>query len=335
MNAATPIRFGVIGATSHVAQIGVVPAILNSRFATLKAVSSRSYKDESQGVLGVRNYSNYVDLLQDNEVDAVYIALPNHLHLESVLKALDSNKHVLCEKPMAISESDFNLMRGTASKRSLVLAEAYMTAYHPRHRLALSLVEGADFGEVQTIYSTFSGMLKPLSGYRMNLHEGGGSLWDIGVYALSPVLKILGPTPQQVSFRAERAESSGVDLRTTMVVDYPENQVAFVHTSFISSESQLLKVIGSKQSIEIQRACTPSSSDIEIMISDTKGQLSHLTSTSKGPYDAMIDDFSTSLLQGLTPLWSLEDSLTTLRVIERLHSEPNCLLDRVVVSGFL
>ncbi len=335
MNSPTSIRFGVIGATSQVAQVGVIPAILSSRFARLQAVSSRSYQDVPQGVLGVRNYSRYEDLLQDIEIDAVYVALPNHLHLEVVLKALDSNKHVLCEKPLAISESDFNLMRDAASKRSLTLAEAYMTAYHPRNRLALSLVNEVNFGDVQTIYSTFSGTLDPLAGYRMNRHEGGGSLWDIGIYALSPVLKILGPTPQQVSLRVQKADSSGVDLRTTMVIDYPANQVAFVHTSFISSESQLLKVIGSKQSIEIQRACTPSSSDTEIIISDTKGQIAHLSAKSQGPYEAMIDEFSASLSQGQTPLWSLEDSLRTLRVIERLYNESAYPLDRFVVSNFL
>ncbi len=326
------IKFGVIGATSNVAQVGVIPAIINSPFATLAAVSSRTYEDAPRGVLGVRNYSDYRKLLQNSDIDAVYVALPNHLHLEAVVEALDSNKHVLCEKPIALSEADLISMKDSASKHSLVLAEAYMTAYHPRHRLALSMVKDIGFGDVQTIYSTFSGTLQPLSGYRMNPHKGGGSLWDIGIYALSPVLEILGSAPSQISLRMQRADS-GVDLRSTIVLDYQKDQVAFVHTSFISAESQLLKVIGSKQSIELQRACTPSPQDTEILVTDQMGQVSSITSPPKSPYGAMIDEFSLSLIHGTTPGWELKDSLRTLRVIERLYSESSSFTERVTIPN--
>jgi xylose dehydrogenase (NAD/NADP) len=118
------VGFGVIGATSHVAQVGVIPAIEGANNSRIVAMSSRTFRENDLSTSGVRLYRDYRDLLEDAEVDAVYVALPNHLHHEVVIEAITSKKHVLCEKPMAISGKDLQEMHGAAQKNRVALAEA-------------------------------------------------------------------------------------------------------------------------------------------------------------------------------------------------------------------
>lgn len=322
------VGFGVIGATSHVAQVGVIPAIEGANNSRIVAMSSRTFRENDLSTSGVRLYRDYRDLLEDAEVDAVYVALPNHLHHKVVIEAITSKKHVLCEKPMAISGKDLQEMRGAAQQNRVALAEAYMTAYHPRHIKALGLCRDESFGEVQSIYSSFSGRLEPLSGYRLDPMQGGGSLWDIGIYAFSPVLKILGSQPKRLitSFTKSR---SLIDLRTATTIEFEGDRNAFVFTSFVSAESQDLKIIGENLSLEVKKACTPSSADTQIVQTDRFGKVTLFESEPISAYLAMIMAFSKHILEGTPLIWSVDDTATTLRIVERLVSEIGKSSDQV------
>jgi predicted dehydrogenase len=235
---ADQLRVGVLGA-AWIAGRAVIPALAAARNARAVAIASRSFgrAEEMAAAHGIeRVYGSYERLLEDREVDAIYLPLVNSLHREWTLAALAAGKHVLCEKPLAMNAADAQEMAAAAEHSRLTLMEAFMYRFHPRMR-ALREEEP----EVVHLAARFGFPLDAPGNYRLDAELGGGALLDVGCYGLNAARWFLGE-PEQVTAIAHRA-ADGLDLSIAVSLGFPGGATASVWGSFESPEDQELVLV--------------------------------------------------------------------------------------------
>jgi predicted dehydrogenase len=218
----TPIRWGVLGAANF-ALNHMAPAIHAARGAELTALAT---SDPAKAVPfqdfapGMRVHDNYDALLADPTIDAVYIPLPNHLHVEWAIKALEAGKHVLCEKPVALRDSDFDALIAARDKTGKLAAEAFMIVHHPQFARARALVQGGAIGALKHVDATFSYFNDDTANIRNQANTGGGGLRDIGVYTFGAARFVTGAEPDAVPYAKLQIEN-GVDVFAQVAADFP------------------------------------------------------------------------------------------------------------------
>lgn len=204
------VRIGVIAASSFVAQQAVIPAIQESSKAELAALASRSKASQLSDKYKLVVSEDYFSLIRSDAIDAIYIPLPNALHAEAIRLAIANNKHVLCEKPLAMSEEEAAELALLADKAGLILMEAYMTHYHPRNQELLKIVSARNSVALKHIHASFSGTLTKPDDYRWKPELGGGSLRDVGIYLIAPILEATQQLPLSVVGQASWT-AAGID----------------------------------------------------------------------------------------------------------------------------
>ncbi|MAQ84308.1 MAG: oxidoreductase [Maritimibacter sp.] len=219
---ADPIRWGVMGAANF-AKNQMAPAIHAASGAKLAALATSS-PEKADGFRAfcpdLKVHDSYDALLADPEIDAVYIPLPNHLHVEWTVKALEAGKHVLTEKPIAMSEAEFDTLIAARDKAGLLAAEAYMIVHHPQWQRAKELYEGGAIGKLVLVDGVFSYDNRSDPGNIRNKPEtGGGSLPDIGVYTFGSARFVTGEEPDKVQSTIRR--ENGVDVFAHVTADFP------------------------------------------------------------------------------------------------------------------
>ena len=309
-----PLRWGVLGATSTVARRAVIPAIGSSPKADLVAVASLSGVEMGE----VRVHGSYEALLGDDEVEAVYIPLPNHLHRQWTEKAAAAGKHVLCEKPLASTAADAVAMAATCADAGVVLAEAYMTPFHPRSRALFDEVGQGRLGSLREARAGFTFPLRDPANHRWDPTCGGGALLDVGVYCLAPLLDLGAAEPQRVSAHASLAPS-GVDRTFSAMLEFPGDFTAHVWCSFEMPEEQVLAVAGTSGAIRIDRAYTPGVDDVSFAVDGADGERCVVESGGADPYRGMIDHFQTVVRGGSRLRRPPSASIRVLRLIDRLR----------------
>ena len=243
------IRWGFLGA-SWVASTALVPAVAATSNASLFAVASRD-PERSQKLNPTKVHETYEDLIADPNVEAVYISLANHLHLEWAVKALNSGKHVLCEKPLATSHAEAKLMADAAVANDKLLVEAVWTRWHPRFERMVELVRGGDIGQVTNIDSAFTFTTTFTVNYRLVPEMGGGSLLDVGPYQ-AHVWSALAPKDAELKIESALANlgPTGIDLTTQVSATLNDSVSVSALTSFEQDEKQSLVVSGESASLE-------------------------------------------------------------------------------------
>jgi len=300
------VRVAVCGLGSHVAQVGVIPALRRSTWTQFLGGTTTSAETAQQVLTDdERRYPHYEAILNDPSVEAVYLPLPNDLHLDYLAKALEAGKHVLCEKPILTSEAEYrDLERLVATSPSLI-AEAFMSSYHPRLRSILDQVASGALGEIISMQTSFTGYLSPLDGYRLDPTRGGGSLFDVGIYALHPIVALLGNDPSAISTAVMPSKTNPpVDLTMNCLLTYPEGVSATFITSFVSGESQHIRILTRQATVEVTRACTPSSEDTSWTVTTADGTTSY-NARGYDPYQAMVDEVFEAFTDGREPAWNL------------------------------
>jgi D-xylose 1-dehydrogenase (NADP+, D-xylono-1,5-lactone-forming) len=220
------IRWGLLGT----AQVNrrLIPAMRSARRSTVAAVASRdserarAYAAEWQIPSA---HDSYEALLRDPAVDAVYLPLPNALHVEWTLRALDAGKHVLCEKPLALSAEDVDRVAAVATARERVVAEAFMYRHEPLTAHVLELIAKGTIGAVTMIAGGFTFAQRREHDVRLDAALGGGSLWDVGCYPVSAIRLVAGAEPSEV-FGWAALGSSGVDERFTGLLRFASGATA-------------------------------------------------------------------------------------------------------------
>jgi predicted dehydrogenase len=245
MTASRPVRWGFLGA-GFVATRGVAPVVHASDEAVLQVVAARDPRRAS-ALEPVRATSSYAEVCTADDVDAVYLSLPNDAHLPWVLAALEAGKHVLCEKPLGLDAGQVAEMAKAAQAVDRLLVEASWNRWHPRTRRVEQLLAGIDAPVEATAWFTFTGV--PADNYRLDPASGGGALYDVGCYAVGAALLALGDGTTVTDAGATRG-ATGVDLTTTAELGSPRG-TARVTASFERPESQGFEVTAPGFALEV------------------------------------------------------------------------------------
>jgi predicted dehydrogenase len=219
--------------------------------AIVQAVVSRDSK-RSQSLNPITIHNSYEALINDPMVDAVYISLPNHLHCEWTVKALNAGKHVLCEKPFAMNVAEVETMVQAASDNNRILVEAVSSMWHPRMRLLVEYVRNGTIGEIISIDSSFTFPAEIEGNYRNSPAMGGGALYDVGVYPLHAIAALVGDDAKvEIESCDKKMGPTGIDLTSKWQMRFDGAITATGLVSFELPEAQSLVVRGAKSSVEL------------------------------------------------------------------------------------
>ena len=247
------VRWGVLG----VAKIGVtkvIPAMRECAWAEVTAIASRDGERARVAgeMLGIpRTYGSYEELLTDPEVDAVYIPLPNHLHVPWTIRAAEAGKHVLCEKPIALSAAEARRLIEVRDRTGVRIQEAFMVRTHPQWITARRLARDGSIGELRAMVGHFSYFNTDPQNIRNVQDYGGGGLMDIGCYLINTSRFVFDREPARVCGAIDRDPVFGVDRMASMLLDYGAGHLAGTCSTQLVSY-QRMQILGTRSRIEIQ-----------------------------------------------------------------------------------
>jgi predicted dehydrogenase len=246
------LRWGVLGAAKIAVQ-KVVPAIQRSERGEVVSLASRDLARGRQVAkeLNIASvHGSYEALLADPAIDAVYIPLPNHLHARWTIAAAVAGKHVLCEKPLALSAREAQTMIDAATAAGVTLMEAFMYRFHPTWRKVRELCASGAIGEVRAVQSLFSYFNDDPKNIRNVAEYGGGALMDIGCYPVSVARMLFGSEPTRVHAALRRHPRFGTDMVTSALLEFGDRHASFT-CSTLAEPGQSVRVIGSKGHIDM------------------------------------------------------------------------------------
>ena len=314
----------------------LIPAFRASGQSKLLAVASRS-KERAQAYAKQWDipyaYGTYEQMLADPAINVVYLSLPNHLHAEWAIKCAEVGKHVLCEKPIAITTEEVARMTQAAEKNGVIIQEAAMMRFHPQTRYLCELVAKRTIGDVRLIRGVFAFTLENQGDIRLNPSMGGGSLWDLGGYCVSFARTVLQAEPVEVS-AYQISGDSGVDLSFSAQMQFPTGTLVHFFSSFqsfahigadflgteggIYADIPWVNHIGASANVRVTR-----SGDVEGTSTFSDSMEGHTTDTKRyeniNAYQCEVDSMVESVLNGAEPVISLADSRNNVATIVALH----------------
>jgi len=250
-----PVRVGILGC-SDIARRKFIPALVGCRGAVLAALSSRSpAKAALFAPEGFSGICSHEELLASPHVDLVYLSLPNHLHEEWAIRALQSGKHVICEKPLGLSPDSVERMVATAEANGRVLYENLMYLHHPQHGVAREMVVSGRIGRVRSLRAVFTIPLPRSGDFRLDPVRGGGALHDLSRYPLGAALYHLSGVPRQFRGHAIRRDGLTLALHGTAVT--PGEEIFSCSMAFGQQYQSYYEIIGEAGLIRLDRAFTP------------------------------------------------------------------------------
>ncbi len=316
-----PIGWGILSSAS-IAVKRIAPAIHASASGRLVAVASRQPERARQlfsWVPGLRLYSDYESLLADPDVEAVYVPLPNSLHAEWSIKALKAGKHVLCEKPLAVTVEQGLAMMQSARAEGLLLMEAFMYRFHPQIAWTLEQITAGLIGIVKLVRSSFFFDLRAHPrDIRLQASLAGGSLVDIGCYSINLCRAIYGRPPLAVGARVYAPAPGEVERAITAFLDFGEGRLAVIDASFDLPTRQVAEIVGERGTLLLNGPFT--TGKLETTVTLTAGeQIVVRRFPPTDPYCLEIEHFATCLRTGRPALLQLEESLENIATVEAIY----------------
>lgn len=322
---ADKVRWGIIS-TARIATNALIPAIQASEKAEVVAIASReqSKAERIANALGIETaYGSYDELFDDPEVQAVYNPLPNGLHREWTVKAAEKGKHVLCEKPLALNVSECQQMIDACREHNVLLMEAFMYRFHPRHARVKEIIASGRIGEVQLVRAGFSFYLDESESENIRWGKlGGGALMDVGCYCVNVSRFIFDDEPVAVQAAAHISEKFDVDKTLTGILEFPEDRFAAIDCSFNTGFRQFYEVVSTQGKIEVPDPFLPGDGSVPVFI--TIGESPRDVDSDQeiipgvNQYTLEVDHFSDCITTGEPPLIPGEEGLKNMRVIEAL-----------------
>lgn len=308
------VRWGVLGCANF-AQRRTIPAMLESPTVDLVGVASRSEeKAESyrrQFKLR-RAYACYEDLLDDPQIDAVYIPLPNGLHAEWTIRSLERGKHCICEKPFASNAAEAARVAGVAAEKGLFAMEAFMWRLHSQHQRGMEAVISGKIGTVRLVRGAFSFPIPRKPNVRLVPDLAGGSVMDVGCYPISAARYYFAAEPARAFARGEIDPEYKVDMGMSGVLEFAAGR-ALMDCSFSLPYRTEVEIVGESGRILIPKPWLP---DPEAVI-EINGQQERLPPENQ--YIKQFEYFSNAILSGRPPLYGPEDAVLQMRVIDAVR----------------
>ncbi|MCL4545049.1 MAG: Gfo/Idh/MocA family oxidoreductase [Chloroflexi bacterium] len=318
---ASKLRFGVIS-TARIGVAQFIPAVRESERCEVIAIASRDLNKAQRAASELqipKAYGSYGDLLNDPEIDAVYISLPNSLHAEWSVRAAAAKKHVLCEKPVARTTGVAREMVAAAEGNGVLLMEAFMYRHHPQHATVKELVAQGKIGVPRFVRASFCFTLRnPDVNIRTNALLEGGALMDVGCYSVNAARYLFDAEPAEVSAFQHRSEQFGVDISFGAVMRFPGDRLAMVDCSFETASGGHYEVAGSEGSIIVDRAFTPGTSPVSVRLIRS-GSAETIDIGAVNQYALEADHLAKSIAAGRL-LAPAEDGVANTRVIEALYA---------------
>lgn len=311
-------RWGFIGA-GYVATRALAPAVHAATHATLQAVGARDLARARQ-LDPSRAYEGYSAVLDDVDVDIVYVSLSNEAHLEWVVKALHAGKHVVCEKPLTLSASECATAFAEATSCQRILVEATWTRWHPRHRRAAQLVADGAVGGVRAVDGVFAFDGVPAGNYRLEPDRGGGALLDVGPYLLWPVVDLCDGPATAVECEAVRLRG-GIDLSADATLK-GAGWTARLHAAIDEPERQELAVTGQALTLTWDSPAHTNWHERSSLVLDDGTTTWTEYFAPCDAYRLMVDDISRAVMgEHVGPLPGAAQSVATAELIDRIAAE--------------
>jgi predicted dehydrogenase len=315
------IRWGTLGC-ANIAIEQVLPAMKQGTHSEVYAIASRD-ADKAKDVarqLGIPvAYGSYEELLNDPDVEAVYIPLPNHLHVEWTIKAIVAGKHVLCEKPFALTRKDALEVMNVARKAQVKVGEAFMIRSHPQWVRIIEILRQGDIGEIEAIQGSFTYFNDDAANVRNIKDIGGGGLYDIGCYPIMAARMVLGVEPVRVCATASFDPKFGTDRVTSVLVEFPGCTLSFMCATQLARH-QSMQFHGTKGVLDVAMPFNPlPDRDTEFILHDGSGEKANgIRTVIKGvdQYTLQADAFSRSILEDTPVSVPLENALSMASVYE-------------------
>ena len=314
------LSWGIIS-TANIGKWAVVPAIKASNNGEIVAVASRdqSKSEKFAAEFGIpRSYEGYDAILDDNEIDAVYIPLPNSLHREWTIKAAEKGKHILCEKPLGLTTGECKDMQAAASANGVKLMEAFMYRFHPQTEEVIKIVQNGQLGELRMIHSAFTFRLTNPDNIRLKPELGGGSLMDVGCYCVNICRTLAGMEPVEVQAFA-RWSTSGVDEQIAGVMRFENGVMAQFDSALTLERREVYEVAGTDGYINVQAAFLPGKDNTTIWEHRGRGKVIEHTFKGVDEYQLMVEHFAESVLNDLPLRYTADEAAMNMRVIDALY----------------
>jgi len=247
----------------------------------------------------------------------VYIPLPNHMHAEWAIKAAQAGKHVLCEKPLALSVNEVDAITAAAEKYKVMIVEAFMYRHHPQTLKVRELIETGSLGQIRYMRGTFSFVLDRPGNIRWFPETGGGSLWDIGCYPVSYSQMVMGSVPIEM-YAAQTIGQSGVDLSFIGQMRYPNGGFAQIASSFILPYYTYIEIRGTEGAVQVPNPYNPKQAETRIYVirgddrEEMKFKYPHL-------YLGEIEDLADAILTQKQPRLPLSESRDLIATLTGLY----------------
>ena len=263
-----------------------------------------------------RAHGSYDALLADPEIDVVYISLPNHLHAEWTIKAVEAGKHVLCEKPLTLNADDVDAVQVAARKHGRVVMEAFMYRHHPQTLKVKDIVKSGSLGTLKLIRGSFSFVLSRDEDIRLlDPAMGGGSIWDIGCYPISYARSVLGENPLEV-FGWQVTGETGIDETFVGQMRFANDVLAQFDSSFTIPHHAFMEIVGSDGTLNVPKPFKPEENEKIYLTREDKTET--IKVRGQELYIGEVEDMAHAILLGKEPRVSLDDSRGNVKVITSL-----------------
>ena len=320
------VNWAILGAARITEKI--IPSIIKSKQGQIVAVGSRRQnsaeecikKYASKHIDKIKYYRGFDSILNDKNIDVVYIPLSNEEHTETAIKAINNKKHVLIEKPMAIKSQEVELLINAAKKNDIKIMEGFMYVFHPQFDRIQNIINSSILGDINYAHSMFSFPIQPARFYRINrsIDNGGGALWDIGPYAIHTIRSCFKENPKRV-YGQSKLNEHGADISTTGMIDFGLNKKATFDISFECVRRSEFEVFGQNGRLKCPLVWQPDNSPAKIIYSTEKSGLKEEVVPTANHFDLEIDHFNSAIIQDGNLKLSGKDALWNSKTLEAIQ----------------
>jgi predicted dehydrogenase len=316
------VRWGILGA-ARIAVRKAIPAMQRSERSEVVAIASRDPQKAAHAAvsLGISKfYGTYEALLEDADVEAVYVPLPNHLHVPWSILAAEHGKHVLCEKPIGLDASDARRLLEARDRYGVVMGEAFLVRVHPQWSTVVEQLRRGAIGDLRSLSGHFSYFNDDPGNIRAVVDYGGGVLLDIGCYIVNVSRLAFGREPARVAGALDRPRADGVDTEASFVLDFGVGQA----TATVDSRAALhqhVTMVGSHGRLELEIPFTvPPDRPTTILVHDERGtsasRVVRIEIAACDQFELQSDRFAQAIREGTPVPCPLEDSVANMRVLD-------------------
>jgi predicted dehydrogenase len=316
------VRWGVLS-TANIGVKKVIPAMQSGQLSTVSAIASRDLA-KAKAFAAQLNiptvYGSYEELLADPNIDAIYNPLPNQLHVPWTIRAAEAGKHVLCEKPLAMTRTEAESLLEVRARTRVLIGEAFMIRSHPQWLRTRALIDQGRIGQLRSVSALFSYFNNDPANIRNIPETGGGALYDIGCYCIQSARYAFGQEPTRVCGLIDRDPQLGTDRLTSALLDFPAGHAIFTCSTQLVP-FQRVHFYGTKGRIEIEIPYNaPPDRPTRIIIDDGTDLFGSGIATETFPvvdqYTLQGDAFSKAVMDGTEPPVPIEDAIKNMAVIE-------------------